>query len=75
VSAVSGKLRRGTRATVPDQLPQCERTGKVPFKSKAKARKALLHGKAPSRNEQKAVYLCPFCGHWHLTKQSQRRPR
>lgn len=39
------------------------RTGKTPYTSKDRARKAMVRLRARLR-----TYQCGFCGHWHLTK-------
>lgn len=50
----------------------CSVTGKVSFKTKARARRALKQRNGLAQGRQKQAYHCRFCGNWHLTSQSKR---
>jgi rubrerythrin len=49
-------------------------TFKVSWRSRAKARHAAIRLRMTGRPRLYA-YVCPRCGHWHLTKQAPRSIR
>jgi hypothetical protein len=52
-------------------LLQCERSGKLTFRSAAAARREAIAVKARGRYEGPVmdVYQCRWCGDWHMTSQ------
>lgn len=58
---------------------RCGQTGKTVYNTRKKALKALnktrdmmIKKGNPATRAVRAVYLCPFCDGWHMTKLEQR---
>ena len=54
------------------RCPRPDGTYKVSWRSRAKARRAGIRARMLG-SVRMYSYLCPRCGHWHLTKQPHAR--
>jgi hypothetical protein len=52
-----------------EQLHRCDRSGKLTFRSRAAAKREAraIQGRGHHQGELMDVYVCRWCGEWHLT--------